>query len=623
MSLLGLVAALSFTPCPAAADDTAFNALIASYERWVDQSFVEQAISLGRETDRRSITDSSIAGVELRQGELGDFLLKLRAIDPSSLNELDQLDWRLLERELDRSVRGHRFGAWLMPIGQRGGPHQDIPQLAEHIPLRESRDFEDLVARLALYPEAVRQCQTLLQRGLSEKITPPRVIMQGVVEQFDALKSGQLREIETALRSMPAANPAQGELQKQLLASFSKSREQILKELAALRTYLAEMYIPACRESISCADLPSGAEAYAFALEGFTTTSLTAEQIHAIGLSEVSRIRAEMMEVIRRTDWWLTQPEARPAPPPESSTPASSATPLRTDEGMFADFLAYLRTDRRFYFDTSAELLSAYRNICKRTDAQLPGLFGKLPRLPYGVREIPRFMAPSQTTAYYMQGSMETGLPGWFYANTYALDQRPKYEMIPLALHEAVPGHHLQISLAREMEGVRYFRRDYSSTAFVEGWALYSERLGIEMGFYEDPYDDFGRLLYEMWRSCRLVVDTGIHHLRWPRERAIAFMSENTALSSLNIEREIDRYIGWPGQACAYKIGEIRIRQLREQAEHTLGTAFDLRAFHDRVLSAGAIPLDLLELRVREWISECELKLPALPVAPVQTQKGI
>jgi prolyl oligopeptidase len=334
-------------------------------------------------------------------------------------------------------------------------------------------------------------------------------------------------------------------------------------------------------------DAAAGLAWYAYQLRLHTTTDRSAEAIHATGLTEVARIRAEMMQVIARTDWFAADP----------------ARAALSDDERFAAFIAYLRTDPRFYVTSAEELLARYREVCKRIDPKLPALFKTLPRLTYGVREIPRFMAPAQTTAYYQPGSPQRGEPGWFYANTYALDQRPTYEFVPLSLHEAVPGHHFQIALAQELDGMREFRKDLDSTAFVEGWALYAERLGIEMGLFGDPYDDFGRLLYEMWRATRLVVDTGLHAFGWPREQAIAYMSANTALSEINIVNEVDRYIGWPGQACAYKIGELEIRDMRATAEAALGRAFDIRAFHDAMLLGGPLPLDVLRRNIDAWIA--------------------
>ncbi|MEC9374545.1 MAG: DUF885 domain-containing protein, partial [Planctomycetota bacterium] len=350
-------------------------------------------------------------------------------------------------------------------------------------------------------------------------------------------------------------------------------------------------YIPAARESIAATDLPDGDAFYNYALSNFTTTQLTAREIHELGKSEVARIRAEMLEVIARSDY-----------PNENN--------LEGDE-LLAAFLDYLRTDQRFYHDSPEELLTGYRDICKRMDAELPRLFGRLPRLPYGVREMPAFIAPSAPTAYYYPGSLANGVAGNFVANTYQLDQRPKYEMVPLALHEAVPGHHLQIALAQELQesGLHEWRTLLGYTAYVEGWALYSERLGLEVGdgprgFYSDPYDDFGRLTYEMWRALRLVVDPGIHAFDWSRQQAIDYMLENSALAEANIISEVDRYIAWPGQATGYKIGELRIRAMRERAEQALGDGFNIRAFHDRILEAGAIPLEVLDTRINTWIAD-------------------
>ncbi|MHC4446600.1 MAG: DUF885 domain-containing protein, partial [Planctomycetota bacterium] len=341
------------------------------------------------------------------------------------------------------------------------------------------------------------------------------------------------------------------------------------------------------RRTTAASDLPDGEAYYRFQLHRFTTTGMTAREIHELGLSEVARIKAEMIDVIRASDFMQRH----------------SAASSLDEAALLTVFIDYLRTDPRFYHESEESLLAGYRDICKQIDPWLPKLFGVLPRLTYGVREIPDFMAPNQTTAYYSSGDIRNAEPGYFYANTYALDQRPKYEMIPLSLHEAVPGHHFQIALAQELEALPEFRKRAYFTVFGEGWALYTERLGLEMGLYEDPYDNFGRLLYEMWRACRLVVDPGMHALGWSRRQAIDFMMANTALSELNIVNEVDRYIAWPGQATAYKIGELKIRELREGAEQALGKRFDLRAFHDVVLGAGAVPLATLDRRVKEWVN--------------------
>ncbi len=342
-----------------------------------------------------------------------------------------------------------------------------------------------------------------------------------------------------------------------------------------LGRYLAETYIPRARSTIARTALPDGATWYAADVREHTTTALTPQQIHEIGLAEVRRIRAAMDQTIRATGF----------------------------QGDLPAFQAFLRSDPRFYFTDAQQLLVAYRDLCKRIDPELSRLFGKLPRAQYGVRPFPDFSAPSQTSAEYTEGALGGKRPGYFVVNTYKLESRPKYEMEALALHEAVPGHHLQVALAQELDGVPDFRRNLDVNAFIEGWGLYAESLGEELGFFRDPYQKFGQLSFEMWRACRLVVDTGMHAMGWPRERAIEFMKANTALSEQNIVAEVDRYIAWPGQALSYKIGELKIKELRRLAEKELGARFDVREFHDAVLADGALPLDILESQIRVWIA--------------------
>jgi prolyl oligopeptidase len=354
-------------------------------------------------------------------------------------------------------------------------------------------------------------------------------------------------------------------------------RNEVLPAFETFAKFYKEEYFPKAKPEIGATQrYEDGEKFYAFRIRRFTTTNLTAKEIHEIGLREVTRIKGRMAEIIKATNF----------------------------AGEFDAFVEFLRTDPQFYYSKPGDLLTGYRDICKRMDAELPLLFGKLPRAPYGVREIPAHEAPRATTAYYNQPSADGSRPGWFFANTYDLKSRPKYEMEALTLHEAVPGHHLQIALQMELENVPKFRTVASYTAFVEGWGLYAESLGKEAGFYTDPYFEFGFLSYEMWRALRLVVDTGMHAFGWSRERAIEFMLANSALTRTNVENEVDRYIAWPGQALAYKIGQLKIRELRTEAETALGEAFDVRTFHDQVLSAGAVPLDILEARFDEWLSQ-------------------
>jgi uncharacterized protein (DUF885 family) len=386
----------------------------------------------------------------------------------------------------------------------------------------------------------------------------------------DPAQSAMLRPFQSF---PPGVEPA---AQEALKAAAARAYQgAVAPAYRRLLEYLESRYIPAARETIAARDLPDGEAWYAFSVRQMTTTSLAPAEIHRIGLDEVRRIRAEMDGVILKTGF----------------------------EGTFQDFVAFLRTDARFFFERAEDLLVAYRDICKRVDPELPKLFATLPRLPYGVVPVPSYAEKSQTTAYYEPGSPSAGRPGRFFANTYDLRARPKWEMEALALHEAVPGHHLQIALAQELPDMPEFRRHGFYTAYIEGWGLYAESLGREMGFYEDPYARFGQLTYEIWRAIRLVVDTGMHALGWTREQAIAFFNENAGKAEHDIVVEVDRYIVWPAQALAYKIGELKIQALRKRAAAALGPRFDLRRFHDEVLGAGALPLDVLDARVEAWIA--------------------
>lgn len=575
------------SPASVASPSERLAALFAEHERWTNLSFPEDALRRGARTNAATLTDLRPGAIAARAEETRRFLRNLHEIDRTALAPEERLNADLFEYFLLQSIESFERGAWLFAVGPIHGPHQRIPQMAERVPFRSMQDFRDYAARLRAAPAQLDATIETLRLGIERGMTPPRVVIEGVPAQCAAIRRGRLSTLLEPLLRLPAdAAPAEA------AAITDETHAAVVALLAAIERYerfLREYYLPQCRESIGAFELPDGRPYYDWCLRLHTTTDLDADQIHEIGVAEVIRLRDEMLQVIRRTDWYAASP-ARGALEPEA---------------LFDQFVAYLRADPRFRHETPEALIAGYREICKRVDGLLPGLFRTLPRLPYGVREIPRFMAPTQTTAYYQPGSLEGGVAGFFMANTYALDQRPTYEMIPLALHEAVPGHHLQIALAQELPNLPLFRRESGVSAFVEGWALYAERLGIEMGLYDSPYDDFGRLLYEMWRSCRLVVDTGMHARGWTREEAIEFMRRNTALSELNIEREIDRYIAWPGQACAYKIGELKIRGLRAAAEARLGSAFDLREFHEVVLGAGAVPLAVLGARVMEWIDRC------------------
>jgi uncharacterized protein (DUF885 family) len=570
-----------------------FNGLVEAHDQWRLTVYPEYALRRGIEDRAGELTDTTLAGIHKRQAWSERFLAELREIDVSKLPAADARDHFLLASEMQLAVDGFRFNGWMIPVDGRWGPHSKIAQMGELATFADLDDYEAYLKRLAGVPGSLLGTMEVMRAGLEAGVVPPKVTVLQVPLQIRAVRT-QLRDtLRKPFMQMPKSI-AEGD-RARLLAEFDARLDPIDTVLTEFEAFFAGEYLPACRDTIAATDMKDGAAWYAHQLKVHTTLDLSAREIHESGLAEVARIRAEMLEVIARTDWYAADP-ARAA--------------LGADE-RFAAFIAYLRSDPRFYCTSGEELLARYRDVCKRIDPKLPALFGTLPRLTYGVREIPRFMAPTQTTAYYQPGSPQRGEPGYFYANTYALNQRPTYEFIPLSLHEAVPGHHFQIALAQELTGVREFRKDFDSTAFTEGWALYAERLGIEMGFFSDPYDDFGRLLYERWRACRLVVDPGMHAFGWSRERAIDFMKANTALSEINIVNEVDRYVGWPGQACGYKIGELTIRRLRADAEAALGSRFDIRRFHDAVLLDGPVPLGLLERNVADWISTEKRRIAA------------
>lgn len=572
--------------------DAGLWSLLDDYVTWQMQESPVWASQQGDERWNDRLADNSPEAEARRARAVDEFFSRLNNLDGAQFGEADIVDASLLRRELELSITGRRFHPEQFVLDARWGPQIDLPSMHRQLPFLKPKHYADFAARLEAVPASIDQSIAQMRRGLEAGRVPPRAAVAGAADQCDALaderftREPQASAFYEPFLALPENDPA-------AVRARAAIAEGITPAFARLARFVREEYEPKCRDSYGASEGVDGLPAYEHALRQHTTLELTAEEIHQTGLVEVARIRAEMMDVIRRSDF----------------TPPSGAD----DEATFKAFIESIRVDPRFHAKSPEELVERYQALCKRIDAELPRLFRVLPRLPYGVREMPRMMAPASPNAYYLNGSLESGVAGTFIVNTYRLDQRPTYEMIALALHEAVPGHHFQIALAQEAAGVHRFRTLLGYTAFVEGWALYAESLGLEMGesprsaggrgFFEDPYDDFGRLTYEMWRACRLVVDTGIHAKGWSRQQAIDFMLANSALSPHNIEREVDRYIGWPGQACGYKIGEIAIQRLRRECEAALGKAFDLRAFHDVVLSEGALPLNVLEQRVSRWVA--------------------
>ena len=519
--------------------------------------------------------DFSAAGVERRQKADRDSLALIKSINRNALPGPERVNYDLLLDDLEREVKSQRFPSQYLQMNQMGGPQQNAARLLAMMPNARVEQLENQIARMEAFPDYVDQNIALMRKGLEQGVTPPKITLREVPQQIrnqlvdDASKSPLLR----GFVDIPdTVDPLVAETLRNRAQEVY--RQQVVPAYERLLEFTEDEYLPAARESIAARDLPDGEAWYKNNVVLSTTTDLTPQQIHDIGLLEVKRIRAEMEVIIESTGF----------------------------EGSFAEFLEFLRTDPQFFHTTDEGLMREYRDIAKRADPELTRLFGILPRTPYGVIEVPDYAAKSTTTAYYQAGSLKAGRPGYYFANTYALDTRPRWEMEALTLHEAVPGHHLQISIQQELEGLPWFRQNPSYTAFVEGWGLYSESLGEEMGFYKDPYSKFGQLTYEMWRAIRLVVDTGMHYLGWSRQQAIDFFKENAGKSEHDIVVEIDRYIVWPGQALAYKIGELKIKELRAYAEEQLGEDFDIRAFHDEVLGKGAVPLSILDANVRAWV---------------------
>jgi uncharacterized protein (DUF885 family) len=535
-----------------------------------------QASQLGDRRYNRLWPDISLNAIRASQVKTRDVLAAARALDKSAFSDADKLNARLFEYQYEADVSEQRFQLHLLPVNQRGGL-QDEDSTADVLQFDTIRDYEDWIARLKAFPLYTARTMALMRQGIAEQIVHPKIVMQRVPAQIQ-------KQLVKIPQDSPYYKPFRTftveltESEKARLQTDAKSAIEscILPSYRTFLEFLEKEYLPACFDKVGCWQRPDGQTVYAALARRFTTTNLTPQQIHDIGLAEVQRIRSEMEAIQKEVGF----------------------------EGSFAEFLVHLRTDKKYYYDTPEELLQAYKDCCDRIDPNLPKLFSKLPKTSYDVRSIPAQMAPDTTTAYYRVPAADGSRPGSYFVNLYRPETRPKFEIDALSLHESVPGHHLQIALAMELSEIPEFRRYGGYTAFVEGWALYTEKLGSELGLYRDPYSRFGQLTFEMWRAVRLVVDTGMHSLKWSRREAIDFFAENSSKSMLDIENEIDRYISWPGQALAYKIGELKIRDLRSRSEQELGPNFEVREFHDVILRNGAVPLDMLDQVVTQWIAQ-------------------
>jgi uncharacterized protein (DUF885 family) len=573
-----LVILVMLPALPAAASDAATELaafLDAEWQRTLENN-PTLASSLGDRRWNDRWPDLSRAALAARHEENVAALARLEAIGPAGLGPTQRLDREMYRRELQASIDGYRFQRHLVPFNQRGGPHSAYDTI-ERLRLESVRDYDDWLARLRSFDGYSDQSLALLAAGIEAGVVHPRIIAERIAAQLEAQAALEPRESPWAkpFLALPAGLPS-AERDRLAREGLAAVRDVVLPAVARMDQFFRERYLPAARSSVGIWDQPDGPEHYAALALEFTTTGLSPREIHETGLSEVARIRAEMEAVRAQVGF----------------------------EGDLEAFFEHLRTDPQFYYDTPEALFEAYLAASKRVDPEVVKLFGKMPRMPYGVRPIPDAIAPDTTTAYYSRPAADGSRAGYFYVNLYRPEVRPKYEIEALTIHEAVPGHHFQIALAMELEGLPEFRRYGGVTAFVEGWALYAESLGPELGMYRDPYSKFGQLTYEMWRAVRLVVDTGLHEFGWTRAQAIEYFRANAAKTEADIINEIDRYIAWPGQALAYKVGELKFKELRARAQAAHGDEFDIRAFHDLVLSNGAIPLDSLEQLVDEWLAD-------------------
>jgi len=500
-------------------------------------------------------------------------LSKLRQINESNLSDENKLNYKLKEFDLVNNIESKEFPIYFLRLNQRGGI-QSFYETGNRLVYLSKEDYFDWFSRLEQFSQNIINSLEINKKGLNEGITQPRLVTEGVIAQIDALINSDIENNPYMKVFIEADEKMFSPNEKNNLIQDVKDliTNEINPAYKKLYDFLKYEYLPKSRNTIGISDIPGGKEYYEYLARYFTTTNLTPDEIHNLGLREIERIRSEMEDIIKKVEW----------------------------EGDFDSFLNYLRTSPRFYYDNPEDLFNAYLIMSKTIDPLLPKIFKTFPRAPYGVIPIPDESAPFTTTAYY--NSPSPGRPGYFYANLYKPESRPKYEIPVLTVHEAVPGHHFQISIAQELENVPVFRKYMGITAFVEGWGLYSEELGEHMGIYDDPYDKFGQLTYDMWRAIRLVVDTGMHYKNWSRDDAIQLFVDNSAKSLLDIENEVDRYIAWPGQALAYKIGQLKILELRTRAETVLGDKYDIKDFHYEVLKRGSLPLDLLEFYIDQWI---------------------
>lgn len=576
----------AFVAAPAFAQGDEAARLKALIDREWEQRLADDPLSAtyaDRHDADGQMPDLSLATLSAQVDKTRGFLHELQGIDRQALHGADLVNYDVFGWQLKSRVEEWEVGQQRFPITSDSGFHTEIARLGEGMRFASVEDYENYLARLRALPKYFAQNIELMRDGIRSGMVLPRISLAGydVTISTHIVEKAEDSRFWGPFASFPPGVP-ENERPRLQAAARKAILESAVPSYVSFRDFLNQEYLPASRDSVGASEMKNGRAYYEQRVRYYTTLDLTAEEVHQKGLAEVARIRAEMDQIIAKVGF----------------------------KGSFADFLQFLRTDPQFYAKTPQALMERASFLAKKSDGKLPAFFGRLPRLPYGVEPVPDYLAPVYTAGRYAPAARGSKQSGTYWVNTYALDKRPLYALESLTLHESVPGHHLQGALAQEMENVPEFRKDLYISAFGEGWGLYCERLGIEMGFYTDPYADFGRLTYEMWRAARLVVDTGMHAKGWTRDQALEFLASNTALSLHEVKTEIDRYIAWPGQALSYKIGEMHIRALRAKAEKELGPRFDIRAFHDKILENGAVPLPVLTSAIDGWIA-AELAKPA------------
>jgi uncharacterized protein (DUF885 family) len=519
--------------------------------------------------------DQSLDAIHRRHGHNIRVLAELGKINREELSHADRLNYDLFRKDYLDEVEEHQYRWYLIPVNQLGGV-QTADELADALRFDRLKDYDDWLARLRALPEYIEQTTALMREGIRQQILLPKIVLERIPNQIDHQIVSDPKEspFYKPLRHF-AGSIAAADMSRLASAAEHAIKSDVVPAFRRLKEFFVNDYLPGSLDRVGIWQLRDGDAMYRFAVRQHTTTQMTPQEIHEIGLREVSRIRGAMQSIIDSLGY----------------------------QGSPGEFAEFLRSDPQFYYKTAEELLLAYRALTRRIDPLLVRIFQTLPRIPYGVEPIPENIAPDTTTAYYRSPAADGSRAGTYFVNLYKPETRPKYEMMVLSLHEAVPGHHLQIALAMEQAELPNFRRHGGYTAFIEGWGLYAESLGEQLGLYDDPYAKFGQLTYEMWRAVRLVVDTGLHYLRWDRQQAIDFLQQNTAKQEPEVVNEIDRYIAMPGQALAYKIGQLKLSAIRSKAEAVLGGGFDIRAFHDELLRDGALPLDLLEAKMDDWMA--------------------